>query len=610
MKALGTILITALLQAIPAAAQTPRTYERVILPPSASSRTLKPVVMGTHYAVTSMMPQATLAAQRILNSGGNAFDAIVGGQAVLGLVAPSANGVGSDAVLLVYDAPRKKVWSINAEGVAPKLATIEWYQKNHNGKIPLNDSLLSATVPGAVDAWYILLSRWGTKSFAEVLVPALEVAEGGVALTAAQANELNSSGLSKYPSSRNLYQPEGKKWREGEIFRNRQLARTFRRLIEAEQQAAGQGRAAALKAARDRFYKGDIAREMARFCEENGGLMRYEDFAGYTAKVEEPAAYNYRGYMVHKNASSSQGPAELFALSILQGYDLKGMGHNSAAYIHTSAEAIKLAMADRDKYLGDMDFIKVPYRGLLSEEYAAERRKLIDPQKASLELRAGNPAKFDPDFSPVARPDDYNVTGEGDHDGDTSYIGVVDQQRNAVTFTPSLHSGFGTKMVMGDLGFILNCRGDYYSLVAGHANALEPGKRPRSTLQGTLVTKNGELFMITGCPGGDNQAINTMQTLLNVVDFGMNVQQAIEAPRWTTRSFPASPTPHTMYPGDLQVEDRVPGTVRADLVGRGHKLTVSGSYSIGLNAAIISDAEKGVVAAGADPRNSALALAW
>src|SRR5581483_6802087 len=205
---------------------------------------------------------------------------------------------------------------------------------------------------------------------------------------------------------------------------------------------------------------------------------------------------------------------------------------------------------------------------------------------------------------------DYNVAGQGDHEGDTSYIAVVDRDRNAVSFTPSLHSGHGTKVVMGDLGFTLNCRADYFSLVRGHANALEPGKRPRSTLQGTLVTKDGELYMVTGCPGRDTQAINTLQTFLNLVEFGMNVQQAIEAPRWTSRAFPSSPTPHTMYPGDLQVEDRVPASVRAELVNRGHKLYVSGPYSIGSNAAIVSDAAKGIVAAGADPRNSATALAW
>src|SRR5262245_39670602 len=401
------ITTTALLMiAIPARTQD-RMYERVLVQRSGSARTVKPVVMGTHYAVTSMMPQATLAAQRILESGGNAFDAIVGGQAVLGLVAPASNGVGSDAQLLVYDARQKKVWSINAEGAAPRLATIEWYQKNQNGKIPLNDSLLAATIPGAVDAWYIMLSRWGTKSFGEVLAPAIDVAENGMALTAAQASEISSQGLAKYPSSQKVYQPGGRRWHEGEIFRNVALARTLRRLVEAEREASGKGRETGLKAARDRFYKGDIAREMARFSEENGGLMRYEDFANYQAKVEEPISFNYRGYMVHKNPSASQGPAELFALNILQGYDLKKMGHNSADYIHTLAEATKLAMADREKYLGDADFIKIPYRGLLSEPYAAERRKLIDPQKASMQLRAGHPEKFEPDFAPVNRPDDY-----------------------------------------------------------------------------------------------------------------------------------------------------------------------------------------------------------
>jgi len=185
-----------------------------------------------------------------------------------------------------------------------------------------------------------------------------------------------------------------------------------------------------------------------------------------------------------------------------------------------------------------------------------------------------------------------------------------DRERNAVSFTPSLHSGFGSKIVMGNLGFILNCRADYFSLVRGHANALAPGKRPRSTLQGTLVTKDGNLFMVTGCPGGDNQNINTMQTLLNVVDFGMNIQQAIEAPRWTTRAFPSSPAPHRMYPGDLQVEERISEAVRADLITRGHKLKVSGPFSIGNNAAILSDALRGFVAGGADPRVPAQALAW
>jgi len=267
-------------------------------------------------------------------------------------------------------------------------------------------------------------------------------------------------------------------------------------------------------------------------------------------------------------------------------------------------------MADRDTYLGDMDFIKIPYAGLLAKEYAAARRKLIDPAQASLEFRPGDPAQFAPGYEPVTRPTDVNLRGNADHEGDTSYIAVVDKERNMITFTPSLHSAFGTKVVMGNLGFILNCRGDYYSLVPGHANALEPGKRPRSTLQGTLVLKDGKPFLITGSPGGDDQCMRTLQTLLNIVEFGMNMQQAIEAPRWATRSFPASPFPHTMYPGDLSLEGRIPDSVRAELARRGHKVAMRGPWSMNDSAGILVEAETGTVSAGADPRTPALALAW
>src|ERR1035437_3248020 len=576
-------------------------------PPRTTNQTMKQLVRGTDYAATSMMPQSTLTAEHMLRAGGNAFDAVVAGQAVLGLVQPNMNGMGSDATLLVYDAKSQKVYSINAEGTAPKLATIEWYKTNQGGKIPVNDTLLSGTVPGAVDAWYILLSRWGAKTFADVLQPAIDLAERGVPMSRAT---MTSRALLKYPSSAAVYNPENKPWVDGQVWKNKDLARTMRRLVEAEKEAMPKGRAAALKAARDRFYKGDIAREMAKFSEENGGLFRYEDFAGYTAKVEEPVSTTYRGYTVYKNASSNQGPAELFALNMLESYDLKKMGLNSPDFIHTSAEAMKLAMADRDTYIGDTDFIKIPFKGLLSKEYSAQRRKLIDPAKANGDFRPGNVAPYEPSWPAVTYPRDINITGNADHNGDTSYIAVVDRDRNMISFTPSLHSAFGTKMVIAGLGFMLNCRGDYYSLVPGHANALAPGKRPRSTLQGTLVMKDGKPFMVTGSPGADDQCMRTMQTLLNIVEFGMNMQQAIEAPRWSTRSFPASPFPHTMYPGDLWLEGRIPDAVRAELERRGHKVTMRGPWSMNNSAGILVEAGTGTVSAGADPRCPALALAW
>lgn len=585
--------------------QPPTNYERVVVE-RRSGATMKPLVRGTKYAAASMAPQATLAAERILAAGGNAFDAIVAGQAVLGLVLPASNGIGGDATLLVYSAKEKRAYSVNAEGTAPALATIEWYEKNKDGKLPVDDSLLAGTVPGVVDAWYVLLSKWGTKSFGEVLAPAIDLAERGFPVGAGFGA---GDAMAKYPTSVALYTPGGKKWKDGEVFRNPQLARTLKRLVEAEVSAAPQGRQAALKAARDRFYKGDIAQEMAAFAEKNGGLFRFDDFARYTAKVEEPVSVDYRGYRVYKNPSASQGPAELFALNILEGYDLKAMGHNSAEYIHVSAEAIKLAMADRDKYLGDQDFIQIPYKGLLSKLYATERRKLIDAKRASTELRPGQPERFQ-EISPLGRPVDVALNGNADHEGDTSYIAVVDQDRNAISFTPSLHSGFGTKIAIADLGFTFNCRGDYFSLKRGHANALAPGKRPRSTLQGTLVMKDDKPFLVTGAPGGDDQCMRTMQTLLNIVDFGMNVQQAIEAPRWSTESFAASPFPHTMYPGHLHVESRVSQAARDELVRRGHTLFVRGPWSMNMSAGILVDAATGTLAAGADPRTAAHALAW
>src|SRR5438552_6036058 len=376
-----------------------------------ASRMMRPVVRGRHFAVAAMKAEATRAAERILGKGGNAFHAIVAEQAVLGIVDAAMNGVGADAVLLVYDSKTKKVYSINAEGTAPRLATIEWYKEHNGGKLPVNDSLLSGTVPGVIDAWYILLDRWGTMSFAQVLSEAIDLAENGFPMGDNFAHRFAVPSadrkLHKYPTSVKLYYPNGRPPQAGEIFRNPDLARTLRRLVEAETQNKSKGRHEALKAARDRFYKGDIAREMAKFSEENGGLFRYEDFARYSAKVEVSVSINYRGYTIYKNPSATQGPAELMALNILEGYDLKKMGLNSPDYIHTSAEAMKLAMADRDTYLGDTDFIQIPYQGLLSKDYAAERRKLIDPVKASLEFRPGDVTPFaGADYKPVPHPRD------------------------------------------------------------------------------------------------------------------------------------------------------------------------------------------------------------
>ena len=570
--------------------------------------TMRPVIRGRHAAVASMKAEATEAARRILDAGGNAFDAAVAGQAALAVTDFSLNGIGSDAVLLVYDSRERKVYSINAEPRAPKLATIEWYEKNNGGKIPESDGLLSGGIPGVVDAWYILLDRWGTMNFEQVLQPAIDLAENGFPLSERGASYIaESKKILKYPTTVKIYLPNGRTPKAGEILKNPDLARTLKKLVEAEKANSSKGRHDALKAARDRFYKGDIAHDLGTFSETNGGLFRYEDFAEYTAKVETPVSVNYRGYQVYKNPSASQGPTELIALNILEGYDLKALGHNGPEFLHTSVEAVKLAMGDREKYLGDMDFVKIPYDGLLSKDYARERRKLIDPAKASLELRPGTPAAS---TAALDRPVHEVLDGSASHNGDTSYIAVVDKDHNMVSFEPSLHELFGTGVVMGDTGILFNCRGDYYSLVRGEANALAPGKRPRSTLQSTLVMKDGQPYAILGSPGGDDQVMRTMQTLINMIDFGMNIQQAIEAPRWSSRSFPASPFPHTMYPGDMSVEARIPEATRQALIGKGHKLRVAPPWSLGSNGGIVIDSSTGVLSAGADPRVDAYAWAW
>ena len=583
------------------------------VPPTLSQtggQTMRPVIRGRTAAVASMKPESTEAARQILNAGGNAFDAAVGGQAALAVTDFALNGVGSDAVVLVYNAREKKVYSVNAEPRAPKLATIDWYEKNNGGKIPESDGLLSGGLPGVVDAWYTLLDRWGTMSFEQVLQPAIELAENGFPLSERGASYIaGSKKILKYPTTVKIYLPNGRPPQAGEILRNPDLARTLKKLVEAEKANQSKGRHEALKAARDRFYKGDIARDLAAFSEANGGLFRYVDFAEYTAEVETPVSTNYRGYQIYKNPSASQGPTELIALNLLEGYDLRAMGHNSPDFLHTSVEAIKLAMADREKYLGDMDFIKIPYDGLLSQEYARERRKLIDPAKASLELRPGMPEKI-AGAPALDRPVHEVLGGDASHDGDTSYIAVVDKDHNMVSFEPSLHSLFGTGVVMGDTGIIFNCRGDYYSLVRGEANALEPGKRPRSTLQSTLIMKDGQPYAILGSPGGDDQVMRTMQTLINMVDFGMNIQQAIEAPRWSSEAFPASPFPHTMHPGDMAVESRIPESTRQALLARGHKLRVTPAWSLGSNGGIVIDPNTGILSAGADPRVDAYGWAW
>lgn len=565
----------------------------------------RPVIRGNRYAVSTRKPQATQAAEHVLRAGGNAFDAAVAGMAVLAVTDPAMTGIGGDAFLLVYDARSGRVVSINAGGTAPELASIEWYRRHAGGNIPVNDGLLAASLPTVVDACYRLLDSWGTMTFGTLLAPAIELAESGFPVSEYLAEYFSdySAKLQKYPTTRRLYLDNGIP-QPGRNLRNPDLARTLRRLADAEKSGSMKGRQAGLKAARDLFYRGDIAREIAAFCEANGGLYRYDDLASYAVKIEEPVSVDYRGYDVYKNASATQGPTELILLGLLEGFDLRSMGHNSPDAIHTGVEAAKLAYADRERYLGDADFINIPFDRLLSKRYAADRRALIDPRRASLDFRPGDVERNGQAAMGA------NVAGSADHQGDTSFLTVIDEQGNAVSFTPSLHSAFGTGVVAGDLGFILNCRGDLYHLEPGHPNALAPRKRARSTLTPTIILKDGKPFVILGSPGGDDQPLRIAQTILNILDYDMNVQEAIEAPRWSTTSFPASEFPHTMYPGHIAVEDRIAEWVHTDLTQRGHIVEVRAPWTMNATCAILVDPETGIRHAGADPRGDSYALAW
>lgn len=525
----------------------------------------RPVIRGRSYAVSTRKPQATQAAERVLLSGGNAFDAAVAAMTVLAVTDPAMTGMGGDANILVYSSRDKKVHAINATGTTPGLATIDWYRTNAGGEIPVSDGLLCGTVPGVPAACHVLLNRWGTRQFSDVSQDAIHLAEEGFPVSEFLMEFFAEHGakLRKYPTSAAVYFPDGKMPHAGGLLRNPQLAKTLRAIADP-----------------DAFYHGDIARTMAAFCEANGGLFRYEDFANYEALVEEPVSVNYRGYEVYKNASACQGPVELVLLNQLEKHDLAALGHNSAAYIDLYATAAKRAYGTREKYLGDRAFIDIPFDLILSKNYSGEPSALLASE------------------------------GNASHAGDTSYLAIVDKDRNAVSMTPSLHSAFGTGIVIGETGLIFNCRGDCFVLDPRHPNALMPGKRPRSTLTPTLVMKNGEPAMVLGSPGGDDQPLRISQTFLNVVDFGMNIQEAIEAARWSTMDFPATEFPQTGCPGHLSAEDRIPADVRAALARLGHKVETAGAWAMGANCGITVDSDSGVLSAGADPRGDSYALAW
>ena len=568
------------------------------------SFTTRPVFMGRRGVVTAGHYLAAAAGFRMFEKGGNAIDAGVAAGLALNVLEPQSNGIGGEVPILIYCARQKQTYAINGQGYAPKAATIAWFRGRGIEIIP-GDGFLPATVPGAFGAWTTALQQFGRLQLKEVLEPTIELTEEGFPVYPGLHRSI--AGLqekfdNEWPSSARIYLPNGRPPQVGEILVNADWAQTFKATVDAEIRNSHLGREAAIGAARDLFYKGAIAEKIVAYQREtkvrdasgqrNHGLLTEADFHDYYTKVEKPVTLNYRGYDVYKCNTWCQGPVFLQQLALLEGYDLAALGHNSADYIHTVVEASKLAFADREQYYGDPDFVDVPLDRLLSKEYAATRRSLIDAQSASLELRPGHA----PASALTHEEADTSV-----YTGDTTHADAVDHEGNLFAATPS-GGWIPSSPVIEGLGFPLGTRGQMFYLDAEHANALAPRKRPRTTLTPSLATKDDEPFMAFGTPGGDSQDQWTLQFFLNAIDFGMNLQEAIDAPNFHTNHFPSSFYPHNAKPGSLTVEARIPEDVRDALAARGHKVTLGGEWSHGKVLAITFDPKTGLIAAGASPR--------
>jgi gamma-glutamyltranspeptidase/glutathione hydrolase len=503
---------------------------------------------------------------------------------------------------------------VNGQGSAPRAANPALFAGRTT--IPGNGPL-GATIPAVIDSVAIALAQFGTKSFAEVAAPAIELADG-FPMYEFLSRYLASERKASEPHSWTMrtYYPEGRLTRAGEVFRQPNLAATLRALVAAEQRAlqAGASRTDAIQSARDAFYKGPIAERISAAVREAGGVMTDEDLAGYRGKIEEPATVPYRGYTVYKAGFWNQGPALLQTLRLLEGFDLSRMGAGSPDAIHTIVEAVKLAFADRDKYYGDPDFVRVPGDTLLSAPYAAARRGLIDPRRASLEQRPGTPDRA---LTSDARA--ANVRGgvtrapaePAKEPGDTTSIQVADAAGNLFSATPSSGWLLGGAFVAGDTGVPMSNRMQAFRLDAGSPNVIAGGKRPRTTLTPTIVLKDGRPFLAIGTPGGDSQDQQILLVLLNIIDFGMDVQAAIEAPRVNSLHPESSFDDHAAQPGVLEVESSLAAETLKELAARGHVLRLRPPYGIstGVVAAGV-DPATGRLRGGADPRRERALVAW
>lgn len=565
----------------------------------------RPVLQGTLGMVAAGHYLAAAIGLNVLEKGGNAVDAGVAAGFAVALLKPQSVGIGGEVPILIHMAGQNRTVAINGQGWAPRAATIDWFRSRGISLIP-SDGFLPATVPAQFASWCTALQHFGTASLADVLGPAVDLAEGGFPMYAALHNAiLKVAGRysAEWPTSAALYLQGGRPAAEGTLIRNPEWARTLKGAIDASLRASSNGREAAIQAAVDYFYTGPVAQSAVEFSSRNAfrddsgeahtGLLALEDFAEYGAhgtRIEDPVRAAYRGIEVVKCGPWSQGPVFLQQLKLLEGFELKTLGHNTAEYLHIYLESAKLAFADREQYYGDPAFVQVPLDRLLSDDYAAERRALIDERHASLEQRPGTVGAASAGAAqrwPV-------VTG------DTTHVDAVDRHGNLFSATPS-GGWIGSSPVVEGLGFPLGTRGQMFYLDERHANALVPGKRPRTTLTPSLALREGQPWLAFGTPGGDQQDQWSLQFFLNVVDFGMDLQEALDAPTVQSTHFPGSFYPHQSVPGGVRVEDRIPPEVRDELIARGHRVSVDGPWSHGQVTAVAYD-PSGVLSAAASPR--------
>jgi gamma-glutamyltranspeptidase/glutathione hydrolase len=574
--------------------------------------TTRPIVMGTHGMVSSTHYLASEAGNRALRKGGNVVDAGATMWFCMTVLKPHLVGVAGEVPILVYLAEEERILSVNGQGPMPQNASLNWFTEQGYPLIP-EDGFLPAVVPGAFDAWLTLLEEYGTMSLGEVMSPGISLAKEGFPLYSFLRQSIidhSKRYKAEWPATAKIYIPDGNIPEVGSIIKNPDWARTFKQIAEAEKRDASNSRAAGFDAARNYFYSGPIAEAIIDFMQsfkcrdvygqEHHGLLTIEDFMKYRARIETPLTIKYRDFDVYKCDTWCQGAVLLQQLNLLEGYDLNSMAHNSLEYLHTYIECAKLAFADREHYYADPDFVKVPLDLLLSKKYADERRHLVDPKKASLEMR---PGKKEPYLLKKSEEGDW-------FEGDTVHLEAIDKERNMLSATPS-GAWIRTSPVIPGLGFCMGTRGQMLHLDPNHIEKLEPGKKPSTTLTPSLVMKDERPYMVFGTPGGDNQDQWTLQLFLNHVDFGMGVQLAIDQPTVHIQHVPGSFWPHAAYPGRVHIEPRIPEAVRDGLKKRGHDVVVSPAWSHGRCCAIRYDPDTGVMFGGASPRRAeAQAIGW